>query len=135
MGRVEYKEYPRVWGIIVGKINGNLKTRLLETGLLDNKDGVADRDDCTTTKADFTALMEFSDTELDDNDDDFAIKNAPRPPPDKLMYNGAGTSQQATYDWAEQDEIRQSGRSMETETGVRVHKTTTRRSLTRPSHG
>jgi hypothetical protein len=74
-----------VWGISIGKIEGKTKV----SGLLDEEE---DEDDATAMTAGMTTSGELdSDNELDDNDeDDFAAENAPRPPPDKLMYGGDG---------------------------------------------
>ena len=51
-------------------------------------------DDETATTADLTQLeSDWSDNESDEDDDEeFALENAPRPPPEKLLYNGEGTS-------------------------------------------
>ena len=49
-------------------------------------------DDKTATKMDMTqAADEFSDSDSDDNEEGvFAAENKPRPPPDRLLYNGEG---------------------------------------------
>ena len=51
-----------------------------------------------------------SDNELDDNDeDDFEAENAPRPPPDKLMYGGEGECNKTNE---RQDVTQRPGRSL-----------------------
>ena len=52
-----------------------------------------DDDDETSTTADLTMSDEqFSDEESDDEDEEFAVEILPRPPPERMLYNGKGTS-------------------------------------------
>ena len=69
-----------MWGISIGKIEGKTKV----SGLFDEEEY---EDEATATTAGMITIRELvSDNELDDNDDDdFAAENAPRPPPDKLI--------------------------------------------------
>ena len=79
-------EYPRVWGIQVGKIKGEVRV----TGVLDK--GVRDDDTATTTMmTDAEEMGLGSDAESEDGED-FAAENAPRPPPGTIMYGGDGES-------------------------------------------
>ena len=72
-----------------------MKESLLEYE--DEDDMTAMTDDMTEMtekiRDDMTELTErMSDSESDDDDEDFAAENAPRPPPTELLYNGQGMS-------------------------------------------
>jgi len=71
-----------------------------------------DDDDGTATTADLTTLDEqFSDEEYEDEDEEFAVENLPRPPPERMLYNGEGTSSVTTV---------QAGRDITTEEDERA---------------
>ena len=62
-------------------------------------EGDEDEDDITAATDALTTLAgDWSDSESDDNDDgeDFALENAPRPPPAELMYGGQGKCETPT---------------------------------------
>ena len=79
----------------MGKLDGKAKV----LGLMD-EDFVWE-DDATATTADMTEQDELTDIDSDgeeEQDDlEFAQENAPRPPPDKLMFNGDGESQETCH--------------------------------------
>ena len=60
-----------------------------------DEDWVREGDETATT-ADMTqAADEFSGSDSDDNEEGvFAAENEPRPPPDRLLYNGEGTQRE-----------------------------------------
>ena len=81
-----------MWGIQVGRVD----TTPVVKGFLD---GDNDDDDITeATEALTTLAGDWSDSESDEDDDaeDFAVKNAPRPPPAELMYGGQGKCETPT---------------------------------------
>ena len=58
-------------------------------GVLDEE---LDNNKKTATTADLTTLAgDLSDSKLED-EENFAAENRPRPPPEKMLYNGNGTS-------------------------------------------
>ena len=69
---------------------GKMKGEAVVDGLLDQEC----EDDGTATTAMLTDVDEmFSDSDAKSDDgEDFAAENAPRPPPEKLMYGGNGES-------------------------------------------
>ena len=74
-----------MWGIQVGRID----IAPVIKGFLDRDE----EDDVTASTDALTTLAgDWSDSESDedDNAEDFAIENQPRPPPAELMYGGQG---------------------------------------------
>ena len=55
-------------------------------------------DDATASTADLTTLAgNNSDSDMDSEDEaDFAAENAPRPPPEKILYGGQGKCRRST---------------------------------------
>ena len=78
-------EYPRVWGIQIGRVEGG---EAKVEAVLDCKD---DETATTAMMTDTEEQMWDSDVESDDGED-FAAENAPRPPPADLLYGGDGES-------------------------------------------
>ena len=74
----------------MGRVDGKPKV----FGVLDDDE----RDDDTATTAMLTDLDEMdSESEDDSNDgEDFAVENAPRPPPETPLYGGNGKSRRGT---------------------------------------
>ena len=79
--------------INVGRITKEMR---MKNAILDDDVDIAataaltEHDDGTAA---LTELIEqLSKDNTGDEDEDFAIKNVPRPPPENLLYNGQGTS-------------------------------------------
>ena len=76
-------EYTRVWGIQVGRWDGNV------SGLL-NTEG---DDNATATTEGLTAGSYASESDMDTSDEeDFAAENLPRKPNGQILYNETGKS-------------------------------------------
>ena len=75
-----------MWGIQVGRVD----IAPVVKGFLDRGD--EDDDRTVETDALTTLAGDWSDSESDDDDnaEDFAMENEPRPPPAELMYGGQG---------------------------------------------
>ena len=77
----------------MGQVDGKPKV----FGVLDDDE----RDDDTATTAMLTDLDEMDSESEDDLDDgeDFAVENAPRPPPETPLYGGNGKSRREADAW------------------------------------
>ena len=75
-----------MWGIQVGRVDiAPVLKGFLDGGDVDD-DRTAETDTLTTLAGD----LSDSESDSDDNAEDFAMENEPRPPPAELMYGGQG---------------------------------------------
>ena len=91
-------EYPRVWGINVGRVNTDDMTKctLLDDGDTDmvTTAGSIEYNDNTVVSG-VMDLLSGEDT--DNNNEDFAAEKLPRPPPVEPIYNKNSTCTSTCY--------------------------------------